>query len=265
MGALAVQLLATVGLAHASAGQHDTAIALLDEALEIKRRHRRSAHPAVGSAYALACKGAVLGDRGQFARAYECFDEALEAIRGHTVIECSVISWLSAVYLWHGRWQEAHETAVRVQVLAQGAGSFYIFAMSRAVAAYATWVQKRLPASIDEVIRSTSWLEARDTRLWISLSYGWLADMTAAAGRAPEARLYAARAIRRGRAQDSVGVPMAYRALATLPQDRRHRTPEDYLALAMQSAIARGSPREQAITLLHQAQQAAGNGRRLEA
>ena len=66
MQALSVRLLATIGQARAAAGEHDAALALLDESLAVKQRHRRSGRPAIGSAYALACKGAVLGDIGRF-------------------------------------------------------------------------------------------------------------------------------------------------------------------------------------------------------
>jgi class 3 adenylate cyclase/tetratricopeptide (TPR) repeat protein len=266
MEALGVQLLAAIGQARAAAGEHDLALGLLDEALAVKRRHRRSARPAVGSAYALACKGAVLGDLGRFAEAYECFDEALEAIRaGHSAVESSVVGWRSAVYLWHGRWQEAQESATRAQSLAQRVGSLYVLAMGQSVAAYATWMSERTPSSVDVIARATSWLEARDKRLSISMSYGWLADVTAAMADAGKVRVYAARAIHRARVRDTIGEAMSYRALASLPWRGRGRRPEEYLTLAMRSALARRSPREQAVTLLHQAQHAARSGQRPEA
>jgi tetratricopeptide (TPR) repeat protein len=266
MDALGVQLLATIGQARATVGEHDVALQLLDEALTIKRRHRRSVHAAVGSAYALACKGAVLGDLGRFAEAYDCFGEALEAIRaGHAAVEGSILGWQGAVYLWQGRWQAASENALRTQALAQRAGSLYVLAQSRAVAAYAAWMQEASPASIEEIVRSTSWLEERDTRLSISLNYGWLADVAAASGRVLDARVYLSKAIHRARVRDAVGEAMAYRAMASVPWCGHGRTPEQYLSLAMQSAVSRRSPREQAVTLLHQAQHAAGNQQRLEA
>lgn len=266
MDALEVQLLATIGQARATVGEPDVALQLLDESLVIKRRHRSSARAAVGSAYALACKGAVLGDLGRFAEAYDCFGEALEAIRaGHAAVEGSILGWQGAVYLWHGRWQAASETAVRAQALAQRAGSLYVLAQNQAVAAYAAWVLEAAPASMGAIIRSTSWLEERDTRLSISLNYGWLADVAAASGRVLDARAYLSRAIRRAVVRDAVGEAMAYRAMASLPWGGHGRTPEQYLALAMQSAISRRSLREQAVTLLHQAQHAADHHRRLEA
>jgi class 3 adenylate cyclase/tetratricopeptide (TPR) repeat protein len=266
MSVLAVQLLATVGQARAAAGQHDVALGLFDQALSVKRAHRQRSKPAVGSAYTLACKGAVLGDLGRFDEAYACFDEALDAIQaGHVAVECSIRGWLSAVYLWQGRCHDARESAQRTQALAHRVGSFYVLAMGQAVAAYATWMIDRTPASIDAIVRATSWLEAREKRLSISNNYGWLADMMAAEGREREARSYAALAIRRGRARDVFGEAMAYRALAQLPWRGHGKQPDEYLALAMRSALARGSEREQALTLLHQAQLAIRQGRAADA
>jgi class 3 adenylate cyclase/tetratricopeptide (TPR) repeat protein len=266
MEALGVQLLATMGQARAAACEHEVALDLLDEALAVKRRHRRAGHPAVGSAYALACKGAVLGYLGRFAEAYDCFDEALEAIRaGHSAVESSVVGWRSAVCLWHGRWRDARECAIRAQNLAQRVGSLYVIAMGQSVAAYATWMLDQAPGSIDAIAQATSWLESRDKRLSISMSYGWLADVAAAMGDSPRTRLYAARAIRRARMRDPLGEAAGYRAMANLPSLPSGRSPDAYLDLAMRSSIARRSPREEVVTLLHQGQHAARSGHRQDA
>lgn len=263
----AVQVLATLGQAHAAACEHDRALAQLDEAIEIKRRHRSGARPAVGSAYTLACKGAVLGDRGRFADAHECFTEALDAVGGgNHAVKGSILEWQSAVYLWQGRWSDALASATRAQSIAERIASLYVLGMSYALAGYARWMLDRVPESIEAIIRATSWLEARDKRLSISLNYGWLADAMVDTNRYGEAREYMARALRRARNRDHFGVAMACRAMSRVPAgDDRHRPPEHYLKLAMASAHARGSPHEQAVTRLHQAQFEATNGRPVEA
>ncbi len=265
MQALSVQLLATMGQARAAAGEHDAALALLDESLAVKQKHRRSGRPAIGSAYALACKGAVLGDIGRFNDAYQCLDEALEISAGHSAVETSVIGWRSAVCLWHGCWQEARECAIRAQSLAQRVGSLYVLAMGQSVAACATWMLDRDPASIDIVVRATSWLEASDKRLSISMNYGWLAEMSAAMMDVGKARFYAARAIGRARLLDPHGESMSYLALASLPARDAGRSPDFYLQKAMRAAISKRSPREEAVTLLHQARHAERSGRSLDA
>jgi hypothetical protein len=119
-------------------------------------------------------------------------------------------------------------------------------------------------ASFSTIVRATSWLEARDKRLWISMNYGWLADIAAVDGNSAETRKQAAKAVRRARIRDVVGEPMAYRALASLPPRDGGRARDDYLALAMRSAVRRASPREQAVTLLHQAREAGRRGHRAE-
>jgi hypothetical protein len=115
------------------------------------------------------------------------------------------------------------------------------------------------------MVRATSWLEARDKRLFISLSYGWIAETMLAAGRYDEARAYAARALRRARQRDRLGEPMAYRVLSGLPADYRRHSPEYYLDAAMRSAQTRHSLHDEAVTLLHQGELAAARGSYVDA
>jgi hypothetical protein len=80
--ALAVQIRATLGQARAAAADYSGAQPLLEEAVTIKRRHRRSGRTSVGLAYALVCLASVVGDRGQFDRAHELLD-GLSVVDGH--------------------------------------------------------------------------------------------------------------------------------------------------------------------------------------
>ena len=99
--------MATLGQARAAACDYDPALAQLDAAITVRRAHRSASRPAIGSAYSLACKALVLADRGSFAEAHACFDEALDALRGgNKVVEGSVLCWRSAVCLWQGRWED---------------------------------------------------------------------------------------------------------------------------------------------------------------
>jgi class 3 adenylate cyclase/tetratricopeptide (TPR) repeat protein len=264
--ALAVQILATLGQARAAAGEHDRALEQLDEAIGIKRQHRTGRRPAVGFAYTLACKAWVLGDRGRFADAHECFAESIAAVPGDTQpVRASITGWQGAVYLWQGRWAEARAAAREAQRVAERVGSLYIFAMNQALGEYARWMLDRSPDAIEPMVRATSWLEARDKRLFISLSYGWLAEVMLGTARYPQARHYAARALRRARERDRWGEAMAYRVLARLPVAHRRHSPDYYLNAAMKSAQARCSPQEEAVTLLDRAQIAAAVGRETEA
>jgi class 3 adenylate cyclase/tetratricopeptide (TPR) repeat protein len=262
----AVQVLATLGQARAAACEYEGVLEQLDEAIAVKRRYRTGRRPAVGFAYTLACKGWVLGDRGLFGDAHACFDEAMDAVRGDTQpVRASILGWQAAVYLWQGRWSDARQAAIDAQRIAERVESLYILAMNQALGEYARWMLERTSDAIEPMVRAISWLEARDKRLFISLGYGWVAETALAAGRYPQARAYAARALRRARHRDRLGEPMAYRVLARLPPDHRHHPPEYYLDAAMRSAESRRSPHDEAVTLLHRAEVAASDGRSAEA
>jgi tetratricopeptide (TPR) repeat protein len=265
--ALTVQILATLGQARAAACSYDQALELLDQAIAIRRRQRSASRPAIGSAYSLACKASVLGDRGSFAEAHACFDEALEALRGgNKVVEGSVLCWRSAVCLWQGRWEDALQSATEAEHIAERVKSLYVYGMSRALGAYANWVLHGASPALQTIADATSWLEARDKRLFISLNYGWLAEGMAASGRFAEARNHAAHALQRARADDRLGEAMACRALArAAAQGDGERPPEHYLALAMKAAREKGARHEVAVTQLCEAEIQLARGARAAA
>ena len=266
LAALSVQLVATVGQARAAAGEHDLALRLFDQALAVKRHHRRQSSPAVGLAYTLACKGAALGDLGRFEEAQACFEEALDAIRsGHLPVESSILGWRSAVFIWQGRWEEAREAALRVQGLAHRVGSLYVLAQGEAVAHYAAWMIDRAPAAVDALARATSWLEYLDRRLSISINYGWLAEAMAVEGRSDDAHQYAQRAIERAAVRDPFGEAAAYRALARATWDSSDGAADAFLDRAMLVARARRSLREEALTMQWQGLRAVRRQRAAEA
>jgi tetratricopeptide (TPR) repeat protein len=259
---LIVQIRATLGQALAAACEYDRAIRLLDEAIAIKRRHRSGAKPAVGLCYTLTSKASVLADRGSFAQAYDCFDEAFEMIKGSEhEVEASLISWRAAVYLWQGRWQDARQCALRAQEVAERVRSLYLFSMCRVLIAYSDWVTTRDEACVQTMVDSTSWLERRERQHYISLNYGWLSEAMEATGRISEARAAAARAFMRARKHDRLGLPIACRALArAAARVGDHGSARHYLALAMQVAGARQSRHEEAVTQLCDAELAASRG-----
>jgi tetratricopeptide (TPR) repeat protein len=266
LSALRVQLMATIGQARGAAGEHDAALQLFDQALLVKRHHRRRSSPAVGSAYTLACRGATLGDLGRFDEAHACFDEALEAIRpGHLPVESSILGWRSAVLLWQGRWSDARESASRAEALAQRVGSLYVLAQGQASASYASWMLDRNPESLDAIARATSWLEYLDRRLSISINYGWLVEAMAMAGRWRDVRHYAQRAIERALVRDPFGEAPAYRALACEAWTQTDEAAAAFLDRAMEIAQARRSTREEAVTMFWQGRLAAERQRAHEA
>jgi tetratricopeptide (TPR) repeat protein len=221
----------------------------------------------VGYSYSLACKAAVLGDRGLFAQAQECFEEALEAVRGaNHQVEGSVLGWRAVVYLWQGRWEDARESAADAQRVAERVKSRFIAYGNRAKGAYASWSLQRTPELLQTAVNATDWLEERERKLNISLYYGWLADAMALTGRYTEARNLATRALARARKLDCLGLAMIYRALARASAGGHGRKlAERYLALALQAGRARESRHEIAVTRLCAAEIAARLDRRVEA
>ncbi len=263
-GPLAVQLRATLGQIGAASAEYDRALELLDEAIAIKRRHRTGSHVSIGLGYSLACRAQVLGDRGQFAQAHECFDEALRAIgQSSHQVEASARGLQGVVLLWQGRWEEARQAAAQAARIGEQVRSLYSFSMCRAVEAYASWVLEREIQSLQALRDATAWLEPGGGGLFHSLNHGWLADVLVGDGRPSEARRHAARALVRARKRDLLGGAMAYRALACeasashdLGRARR------YIDLAMDIARLRASAHEVAVTQLCAAGVEFGGGSR---
>ena len=114
--------------------------------------------------------------------------------------------------------------------------------MSRALAGYARWKMERAPAAAQMIVEATAWLEQGGRYQYISLNYGWLAEIMVESDRIAEARLYAARALRRARKRDPMGEAMAMRAMArAAAREGWPRPPDHYLERAM--ASARGAER----------------------
>ncbi len=264
---LTLRTRATLGQARAAAGDYTHALPLLEEAIAARRLRRAGDRPAVAFSYTLCCKAAVLGDRGSFADAQACFDEALEAIRGadHEV-EASVLGFRSAVYLWQGRWEEAQRAATDAQRVAERVKSFFIVAADRSLAAFARWSLDGSAEALQALVEATSWMEGRDKRLNISMNYGWLCHAMQVNARNAELRAFAFRAIDRARAHDRLGLAMAYRALArAAAAGHGHRSAQSYVAAALRAAQARGSRHEIAATQLCGAELAAARDERTQA
>lgn len=263
---LAVQVVAALGEAHCASAHYTRALVLLDEAIAVKRLHRSGLHLNVGLAFSLVCRAYLLGDQGHFARAHACFDEATACIAGVThEIGATVQGWRSAVLLWQGRWDEARAAADESGRIAQATRSLTQLSIARAMSAYADWMLTRRPEHLQTIVDATAWLEPRGSGLFRSLNHGWLAAGLCDAGRSGEVRRHAARALRRSRQRDLLGLAMSYRALAREAAAKRPQRVQHYLGLAMKAARERDSAHEIAATQLcaaelawcqHQASQA---------
>lgn len=248
---LLVQIVAALGQAKAAACDYDGALPLLDEAVEVKRRHRSGRNAPIGLAYSLSCKGFALGDMGRFDEAASCFAEAEAALAGfgHPG-EVSVLNQHAVVCLWQRQPAQALDLAEAGMRVAERVGSSYSHAMSRSIAAYARWCVDRAPTAVETLAEATAWLEARQRGQFTSLNYGWLAEMAAATGDGRSTLRHARRALARARKGDRLGEATALRALAM--RARRvggARRPALFLDLAERCARARRSPHEEVANL----------------
>jgi len=265
---LAAQVRATLGQTLLSACRYDRALGLLDVALDSKRsRARPGSKVAVGSAYALACKGYLLGDQGRFADVDECFAEALQLLGDmRHQVAASVRHWVSVVRQWQGRWEEALRAAEEAADIAEHVKSRQQLAMGRALAGHARWMIARDPQALQTMREATAWIEARKGGLAISLNHGWLVEGALAEGRIAEARRHAARLFLRARHDDRIGEALGCRALAhDAARAGDFLAAEHYLRLARRSADMRGSSHEHAANALCQAQVELDRGRPGEA
>ncbi|MCG2592199.1 AAA family ATPase [Ramlibacter sp. XY19] len=251
---LVAQVVASLGEAHSATAQYDRALALLDEAIAVKRRHRSARHSNVGLAYSLVCRAYVLGDRGEFDASHACFAEAIECVAGTThEIGASTHGWRSAVLLWQGRWSEARAAADESARICEATRSLTQLSIARAMSAYADWMLTGRAECLQTIAEVTAWLKPRGSGLFRSLNHGWLAAGLLESGREDEARHHAAQALLRARQGDWLGVAMAYRALARDAADRSPARAEHYLRQAYQTARVRDSAHELAVTQLCEA------------
>jgi tetratricopeptide (TPR) repeat protein len=260
---LTVQIDATMGQALASAGRYREALALLEAAIAIKRRHRSGAGNAVGLTYSLACKGYALGDQGEFEAAQACFEEALnETACDQPEVVGSVRGWYGAMRVWQGRYPEAIQLAGEAWREGDRVRSLHLMAMGRAVASCARWHQSGDPQALDDLREAVGWLSRRGNALFSSLNHGWLAEGLAAVGDVVGARNHAAHALRRVRRSDLLGASLACRTMC-LQSARVGQVAKAtrWLEAARHWASVRESRREQAENTLCAAQLALACGR----
>ena len=259
---LATQIVATLGESKVLAAHYDAGLKLLDRAIEVKRRYRSGRHTNVGLVYSLVCRAYVLGDRGLFAQAHECFEEALACIVDVThEIRATVHGWRSAVLLWQGRWADARKAAIESGHIAEATRSLSQLSIARAMAGYAQWKLEQSPEAVQAIVEATDWLAPRESGLFRSLNHGWLAEGLMAVGRREEARRNAALALKRARERDLIGVAMTYRALARDAAMHQAEAAQRYIELALRTARERDSAHEIAVTRLCAAQIALAQGR----
>jgi class 3 adenylate cyclase/tetratricopeptide (TPR) repeat protein len=241
----------STALAQATAAncEHDNARHLLERALLDMRKVEVGSPQASAVAYALGCLGMVLGDQGHFTNALEHFSEAERLISDSgNPTTANVMAKLVALHIWREDWDAAITTADSVARNSEQIRNFYLFGMSRMMSAYAHWRRDGRSEHVDTMRETTSWLENSQLGQFLSLNYGWLAEVSATLGDHQSVRRYLAKALRRDRQGDGFGLAVAARAACDAGLQRAwHRPPEAYLLLAERSVKQRGSVREQAL------------------
>jgi class 3 adenylate cyclase/tetratricopeptide (TPR) repeat protein len=262
---LAVQVEATLGQVLAATGEATPALALIDAAVEAKRRRGGPGRGslAIGSAYALACKGGLLADAGAFGDAHACFAEALDLLgdSAHPVGN-SVRNWVAVAWNWQGCWAEALQVAGDSEAIAQGTRALLLLAAARGNLGYAAW-QLGDAAGAGRMEEAMRWMDAHGSRFYVSLYHGWLAALRAGEGDAAAARAHGLQVLRRSRQAEPQGHAVACRAMAWLAARAGDAAgAARWLARADVQALRRGSAREQALNALARSQVAARFGGR---
>jgi class 3 adenylate cyclase len=251
------QIKAVLGQAYAAGSSYVKALQLADDAIQWKlQQGRKTTRTPVNLPYALACKAEALGDMGQFKSAIECLDQAWEMVResGHQV-KGSILCHRSAVLIWQGRWEEAHDAARQAVDVGEQVKSLYIYGISSAMKSYASWKQNHSPEDVQQLADAVSWLENSGRRLFLSTGRGWLAECFCEMQRWEDLRREAARAIRRDRHLDRLGNAAACRAMARASVRGESLKPFTfYLGLAAENAKARQSAHELASNQLCEAE-----------
>jgi class 3 adenylate cyclase/tetratricopeptide (TPR) repeat protein len=247
---LTAQIEAAQGQILAACCQYDEAITLMDAAVSAKQqRSRPNGGVAIGSAYALSCKGSVLADRGDFDGAHACFSEAMILLDGSThPVVSSVRNWMAVSLVWQGRWQEAERLATEGARVAENMRSLLLLAACRAAAGFARWSATGDAAGLQQLRDAVQWMEGRRFQFYISVQYGWLVEACAAEGDIDTARRYAAQVLRRAREGERLGEAATCRAMARVASARNDfAASQRWLRRAEASAKLRGSPREAAL------------------
>lgn len=260
---LAAQIEATLGQTLAAAGDYAAALQLMDRALLSKQRSaRKGGGVAVGSAFTLASKGGLLGDRGDFTEAQAQFDEAM-ALAGDSPhpIANSIRSWAMVVLVWQGRWTELADMSAESARRAHATQALLPLAISRACEGYGRWASCGDEAGLRQLAAAVEWLQQRRGRFMTSIYRGWLVEALATVGDLAGARRQAAALFARARQRDTFGMGDGCRALAlasaTAGEDLRRVR---YLDHAERCAALRGSRREAALNLLCRGRLARLNG-----
>lgn len=247
---LVVQLDANFGQCYAATGSYDEALRHLTDSIE-QRAPGTKDHVAQGPAYALACRAAVHGDRGDFTLADADLELARELCEGSDhAVEGSVFALNAMVELQRGRWEAARSAALYSRSIAER-DSHYTFLTAAAYEAYARFMLTRDSGALRQLRNSVESLESRGTALFLSFAQGCVAHAAWLAEDLALAKDWAERALTRARQRDPLGEAVAHRVLAQICATRSHPSHlalTSHLQSALIAAERRRSRREALLT-----------------
>lgn len=247
---LVVQTEATLGQVLAATCDYERAIELIDVAVDAKRlRSRPRGGLAIGSAYALACKGGMLADQGKFPAAHACFDEAIDLLDGSThPVGNSVRNWVAVAHNWQGNWGEAKRIAADSVRIAENTRALLLLSAARSSAGYAAWAADGSAAGLEQLGEAMHWMDERQGRFYTSIYFGWLVAASLSEGRIDLARGYARKVLQRARRGERLGETVACRGLAwTAMMANDSAAAARWMRRAEFAAERRRSPREAAL------------------
>ena len=250
---LVVQVEAMLGQVLAACSQYDKAVELIDVSVDAKRqRSRPRGGLAIGSAYALACKGGILADRGEFANAHLCFDEAIDLLDGSThPVGNSVRNWIAVAHNWQGNWPEAKRIALDSLRIAENTRALLLLSAARSSLGYARWADANSTEGLKELRDAMHWMDERGGRFFTSIYHGWLVATSATEGHSANVRAYGAKVLQRARDSERMGEAVACRGLAWMAAVQGDASAASrWMQRADRAALRRNSQREKALNAM---------------
>lgn len=249
MTGFAAEIRAAMGHAYSASCNYIEALPLLNEGTALRHKNGRRS---LSAAPSLAYKAAVMADRGDFAAAYDCLEDALTIIDPGHQVEATIRSWYAQILLWQGRPAEALVQAERNRRVTEQTGNAYMNALARNFCALARFMLAPSANEREQIVAATQCLYVRRKQLYISLFHGGAADAAAMMGDRTATRAAATLALHRARVGDRLGEAMTWRALAqTAESSPRARY---CLGRADAAATTRQSPHEAAVNRLTEAE-----------
>ena len=213
---LAAWIEGSLGQMLAASCQYDEAIALLNAAVSAnQKRSRPGGSIAIGSAYALSCKGKRARRSGRvrscrhMLRRSEDPDRRIHASGGQFRAQLDGVS-----LVWQGRWEEAERVANEGARVAESMRSLLLLAACRAAAGFARWSATGDAMGLQQLRDAVQWMEGRSAQFYISVQYAWLVEACVAEGDIDHRAAVRAHVLRRTREDERLGEAAACRALA---------------------------------------------------